>query len=72
MAWLGRIAAYVGPMLLEFLWGKIHRYLEARKKRKEEAAQNKAAADKFSAVVSNPDATREERKNAEDDLINGR
>lgn len=71
MAWLLRIANYLGPMLLEFLWGKASRYLSERKKAKEEAAKNKAAAEEYSAVVKDPNATREDRKNAEDKHLNG-
>jgi len=70
MAWLLRIGSYIGPMLLEFIWGKLSRYLSERKARKEEAKKEKEATAAYKDAVAKPDATREERKNAEDDFIN--
>lgn len=70
-AWLARIGAYLGPMILEFVWGKLKRYLDERKARREEAKSQKETATAYKEAVANPDATREERKNAEDDYLNG-
>jgi hypothetical protein len=70
-AWLARIGYYIGPMILEFFWGKVKRWLDARNARKEQAEKDKATAEKYSAVVDNPNSTREERKDAEDSMLNG-
>lgn len=73
-AWLLRIfrpiAQWVVPLLFEFLFVKIKSAVSDWKKRKEEAKSSKEASDQYKQVVDDPNATREERKDAEDEFIN--
>ena len=66
-AWLLK---YLGPIFFDKLFKAFSAWISELIRRQKEAKQNADAVKKYTDVVSNPNATREERQNAENDFIN--
>jgi hypothetical protein len=68
LRWLANVLLL--PLLQRLISDGYQAVLDYFKKQKENR-EAKKSADKFDAVVTKPNVTREERKNAEDSFING-
>lgn len=64
------ILPYIVPEIISRLTNGIKKYFADKKAKKEEAKQNAQASEEYKQKVADPNATREDRKNAEDDYLN--
>lgn len=74
LAWLlvplKGLLKWLAPIFIQELIAHLKAWILEKKRQRDEAKQNKKAAEDYKAIVNDPTKTREERKNAEDDFIN--